>query len=71
MDERVKLIARLLDGETMSGLCREFGVSRKTGYKIYERYRDCGVKGRGVPTPIGARYSLKSRIHRGARTGAD
>jgi putative transposase len=29
----------------MSGLCREFGISRKTGYKIYERYRDCGVKG--------------------------
>jgi putative transposase len=45
MDERVKFIARLLDGETMSGLCREFGISRKTGYKIYERYRDCGVKG--------------------------
>jgi putative transposase len=45
MDERVKFIARLLDGETMSGLCREFGISRKTGYKIYERYRDCGVEG--------------------------
>jgi putative transposase len=45
MDERVKFIARLLDGETMSGLCREFGISRKTGYKIQERYRDCGVEG--------------------------
>ena len=45
MDERVKFIARLLDGETMSGLCREFGISRKTGYKILERYRDCGVEG--------------------------
>jgi len=45
MDERVKFIARLLDGETMSGLCREFGISRKTGYKIHERYRDCGVEG--------------------------
>ena len=45
MDERVKFIARLLDGETMSGLCREFGISRKTGYKIDERYRDCGVEG--------------------------
>lgn len=45
MDERVKFIARLLDGETMSELCREFGISRKTGYKIHERYRDCGVEG--------------------------
>ena len=45
MDERVKFVARLLDGETMSGLCREFGISRKTGYKIQERYRDCGVEG--------------------------
>jgi putative transposase len=45
MDERVKFIARLLDGERMSELCEEFGVSRKTGYKILERYRDCGVEG--------------------------
>ena len=36
MDERVKFIARLLDGETMSGLCEEFSISRKTGYKILE-----------------------------------
>ena len=39
MDERVKFVARLLDGETMSALCREFGISRKTGYKLYARYR--------------------------------
>ena len=29
----------------MSGLCEEFSISRKTGYKILERYRDCGVEG--------------------------
>ena len=45
MDERVKFVARLLDGEAMSSLCREFEISRKTGYKILERYRDCGVDG--------------------------
>ena len=45
MDERVKFIARLLDGEAMSGLCEEFAISRKTGYKILKRYRDCGVEG--------------------------
>ena len=28
----------------MSALCAEFGISRKTGYKLYERYRDCGAR---------------------------
>ena len=28
----------------MSHLCREFGISRKTGYKIFERYQTCGVE---------------------------
>ena len=45
VDERLQFIARLLDGETMAGLCREFGISRKTGYKIYTRYKDCGLEG--------------------------
>jgi hypothetical protein len=36
---------RLLDGEKMTTLCGEFGISRKTGYKIFERYKDCGVQG--------------------------
>lgn len=29
----------------MSELCREFGVSRKTGYKIPNRYNTCGLQG--------------------------
>ena len=45
MDERLKFIARLLDGEQMAGLCREFGISRKTGYKILTRYNDIGLDG--------------------------
>jgi len=45
MDERLKFIARLLDGEKMAGLCREFGISRKTGYKILNRYHSCGLEG--------------------------
>jgi putative transposase len=45
MDERLKFIARLLDGEKMAPLCREFGISRVTGYKIFNRYRDCGLEG--------------------------
>jgi transposase len=39
MDERLRFVARLLDGEAMSEVCREFGISRKTGYKIFSRYR--------------------------------
>ncbi len=45
MDERLQFVARRLAGETMSGLCREFGISRKTGYKIFDRYQQCGVQG--------------------------
>jgi transposase InsO family protein len=45
VDEKLKFVARLLDGEKMSQLCHEFGISRKTGYKIYERYKDCGLEG--------------------------
>jgi len=43
-DERIRFVARLLDGEQMAGLCREFGISRKTGYKIFDRYKECGVE---------------------------
>jgi len=31
----------------MAPLCREFGISRVTGYKIYERYKACGLDGLG------------------------
>ena len=44
MDERLKFIARLLDGEQMASLCREFGISRKTGYKIQQRYNTSGLE---------------------------
>ena len=45
MDERLRFIARLLEGEKMSPVCHEFGISRVTGYKIYNRYRQCGLDG--------------------------
>jgi len=45
MDERLRFVARRLDGEKMAVLCREFEISRKTGYKIFNRYKDCGVEG--------------------------
>src|SRR5215468_6995540 len=44
MDERLQFVARRLASEPMAELCREFGISRKTGYKIFDRYQDCGVQ---------------------------
>jgi putative transposase len=45
MDERLRFVARLLEGEKMAVLCREFDISRKTGYKLFNRYRNCGLEG--------------------------
>ena len=46
MDERMKFVATYLLHEwSMSALCREFGVSRKTGYKLVGRYLEAGVEG--------------------------
>jgi len=44
MDERLRFVSRLLDGEAMTDVCREFGISRKTGYKIYQRYQKLGLE---------------------------
>jgi transposase InsO family protein len=44
MDERLRFVARLLEGEAMSDVCREFGISRKTGYKIFDRYKEHGLE---------------------------
>jgi transposase len=28
----------------MTEVCREFGISRKTGYKIFDRYKEYGLE---------------------------
>ena len=43
MEERLRFVARLLEGEGMSEVCRDFGISRKTGYKIFNRYKEHGL----------------------------
>jgi hypothetical protein len=43
--ERLKFIARLLDGEKMAVLCRQLGIPRKTGYKILTRDTTVAWKG--------------------------
>jgi transposase InsO family protein len=42
-EERLRFVARLLNGEAMTDVCRDFGISRKTGYKIFDRYKEHGL----------------------------
>src|SRR5215831_18020229 len=45
VDEWLRLVARLMEGEKMAALCRELDISRKTGYKIFNRYKGAGLEG--------------------------
>lgn len=45
VNERFKFVARLENGERMTDLCRELGISRKTGYKFLERFKRLSVVG--------------------------
>ncbi len=44
MDEKLRFVSRFLDGEKIAPLCAEFGISRVTGHKIIERYKDSGLE---------------------------
>jgi transposase InsO family protein len=43
VSERVKFIAMLKNGGSMAEACREFGITRPTGYKFLERYEKEGL----------------------------
>jgi putative transposase len=46
MDERMRLMAALSAAEeSVTELCEDFGISRKTAYKWWERYRQFGPEG--------------------------
>jgi len=46
VDERMRFVMVIETGEDgFAAVCREFGVSRKTGYKWLERYCEAGVGG--------------------------
>jgi putative transposase len=46
MDQRMRFVMHYLEHEwPMSALCREFGISRKTGYKMIGRYIEGGFGG--------------------------
>ena len=57
MEERLRFVARLLDGQTTTDVCREFGVSRKTGYKIFDHYREHGLEALSVRSRRPVRYA--------------
>ena len=46
VDERMRFVMAIeAQEESVAAACRRFGVSRKTGYKWLERYREAGVEG--------------------------
>jgi transposase InsO family protein len=45
LNERMKFVARIEEGERISDVCVEFGISRKTGYKFLNRFRQYGPVG--------------------------
>jgi transposase InsO family protein len=45
VNERMRFVLRLEDGERITDLCREFGISRKTGHKLWARYKAEGPTG--------------------------
>lgn len=45
MNERMGFVIRLQNGEKMTDLCQEFGISRKTGYKFWNRFQEFGPIG--------------------------
>src|SRR5260370_27353758 len=59
MEKRLRLVARVLDGEAMTDVCREFGISRKTGYKIFDRDRGHGREALSDRSGRPVRYANK------------
>jgi len=45
MDLRTEFIKRLAAKERLTDLCREYGISRKTGHKFRKRFEEFGVAG--------------------------
>ena len=52
----------------MTEACRDFGVSRKTGYKVFDRYKEIGLEAlsdrsktlQPLDNPFGTRFSPMS-----------
>jgi predicted DNA-binding transcriptional regulator YafY len=49
MDEMIRFVMLAQSARfTVSELCEQFGISRKTGYKYLERYEADGLQGLGL-----------------------
>jgi transposase-like protein len=57
MEERLRFVACLLNGETVTDVCREFGVARKTGHKTLDRYKVHGLTALSDPSRRPVRYA--------------
>ena len=63
MEERMRGVPGRWRGEKMAVLRREFEISRKTGYKIFQRDKDSGPQVlTTVTTSISARNELPFQI---------
>ena len=47
MEERIEFGLRALRSENFRALCREYGITARTGYKWRERFLRCGIEGMG------------------------
>ena len=68
-EERMRFVVRAVSGqERMAALCREFGISRPTGYLWRQRYR----KSRSLADLVGAQpaSATQSRAHGRVESGA-
>ena len=67
-DQGVELVVRGSRGESLSGLCREYEITRPTGYLWLRRFREQGATGveersrRPHVSPSQARPELEARI---------
>jgi transposase InsO family protein len=67
-DQRIELVVRVNRGESLSALCREYGITRPTGYLWLRRFREHGVAGveersrRPHVSPSQTRPELEERI---------
>jgi transposase InsO family protein len=67
-DQRVEFVVRVSRGESISELCREFGISRPTGHLWVRRFRELGVAGveersrRPVSSPRQTASKIEARI---------
>ena len=63
MDERLEFVTRVLDGEKIAALCREFGISRKPGHKIISRARLTSCSSGLPPVLLKSTEPISPRVH--------